>query len=542
MKIYIDKIFVSSITLLFSLVGCCPYSNIFEEDGYPLAVSISDSGFTSASDTKATTRATESGYATTFVTGDQIGLYVVNSSNTVEIANLCLTYDGTNWNYPTSTMLYYDITANKKYFAYYPYQSTLTGAPTLSSTSAATDAATFFATAIASWTPATDQSTQAKYTASDLMVGTGVAGTLYSNATRAMSFGMVHQMALVDMNFPYYYLSTDNSYTYTLGLTCKGFTPYHLSNGNYRYIIKPATSTSIWGYYCTTTSSNTNQIFNKAITAATGTYQTINVDGGAVGTSHTLTIGDYYLNNGSVIPNATTNKYLLDKAIGVVFNTSTSTTDQGHGWKHGYAMALKNAATSAAWSINTTTDESSLLTSKGYIYVDHSDYPDFINNKDGYTETYAVNHYYSSLLQNEYPAFYDAVNYGVTVPSGSSNWYLPSIGQWWDIVVNLGGMMSTELHNYGSAYCYWKDSSGSVNYSSTCAANINSYLSNLNKYGSTVDTFSGEETVYWSSSEYQSNLSYLTYFVKAGDMSLYGQNGIFSVKTNTYIIRPVVAF
>ena len=165
-------------------------SNADDVDGksYQLAVSVSDSGFTSASGTQ-TTRATDNGYATTFTKGDQMGLYVVNSSNTVETANLSLTYDGTNWNYPTGTMIYYN--SASKYFAYYPYQSTITDVP---ATSAATTAANFFSILISNWKPSTDQSSQTKYTASDLMIGTGTVGTLASNATRPITFNMAKRV------------------------------------------------------------------------------------------------------------------------------------------------------------------------------------------------------------------------------------------------------------------------------------------------------------------------------------------------------------
>lgn len=519
----LNKIILST-ALLLEITSCISNTDVVDEKSYPLTISINDSGFTSTSDTQKT-RAIESGYATTFAKGDQIGLYVVNSSNTVETANLCLTYDGTNWNYPAGSMIYYNSTS--KYFAYYPYQSTLTGAPTLSSTSAATDAATFFATAIASWTPATDQSTQAKYTASDLMVGTGVVGSLYSNATRAMSFGMTHQMALVDMNFPYYYLSTDNSYTYVLGLTYSDIKPYYISNGNYRYIIKPTTSSSIWGYYCTTTSSNTNQIFNKGITAATGTYQTINIDGGAVGTSHTLTIGDYYLNDGSIIPNATTNKYLLDKAIGVVFDTSTSTTDQGHGWTHGYAMALKNAAKNIMWGPNTVDTPIPNISSEA----------DIKNSMDGYTETHLINSTYT-LSSTNYPVFYYALNYNVATPKGSSGWYLPSIGQWYSVIVNLG-KVSTTPTSINTAELGWNN--GIV---SSCASNINEYLSALEN-GYSIDKFytSGTSELYSATSEYTEIYSYRIYFDKGGNMLWLDGNNDDDDKTLTwYISRPVIAF
>jgi len=537
---------VLSMALLLCITGCISNTDMVESKSYPLAVSVSDFGFTSASGTKATTRATESGYVTTFAKGDQIGLYVVNSSNNVETANLCLTYNGTNWNYPTGSMVYYNSTS--RYFAYYPYQSTLTGAPT---TSTATDAATFFATAISDWTPATDQSSQAKYTASDLMVGTGIAGTLYSNATRAMSFNMSHQMALVDMNFPYYYLSTDNNYTYTLGLTCNGFKPYHVSNGNYRYIIKSATNTSIWGYYCTTTSANTNQIFNKAVKAAAGTYQTMNVDNTSTSTSYTMSIGDYYLNDGSVIPNATKNTYLLSKAIGVVFDTSTSTTDQGHGWTHGYVMSLTNASTSASWDTSADIDEAG-DTFGSFTYKDYSgdnaSYTVYITNKDGYSETKAINNIRYTSLQSNYQAFYYALNYGtssiggtqyVAPPNNNSGWFLPSIGQWYDIYTNLGKMSTTPV-SYSTGTCNWLNTNSSG--TSLCAGNINAYMANASSIV-TTDYFLKNSSIsaewYWSSTEYNGSNSYYADLYNNGYTWL-AENG--NLKSVTRTIRSAIAF
>ncbi len=534
---------ILSMSLLLGITSCISNTEVIDGKSYHLAVSVNDLGFTPASGTKTTTRATESGYVTSFAKGDQIGLYVVNSSNTVETANLCLTYDGTNWNYPTGTTLYYDNTANKKYFAYYPYQSTLADVPT---TSTATDAATFFATAISDWTPATDQSTQTKYTASDLMVGTGTAGTLYSNATRTMSFSMSHQMALVGMNFPYYYLSTDNNYTYTLGLTCKGFTPYHLSKGNYRYIIKPATNTSIWGYYCPTATSNANQIFNKAFTIAAGTYQTMNVDNTLTSTSYTMSIGDYYLNDGSVIPNATTNKYLLSKAIGVVFDTSTSTTDQGYGWKHGYVMALAEASpsTGCQWSAN---DNDEVLTN-------YSDYSIFIKNKDGYTETQTMkNNSHDIFNKTNYPAFWYALNYNIITPSVCSGWYLPSIGQWYDICVNLGGMPVT-VTGSGSSWCRWYggDQTGNnYNYAVNCANSINNYLTNVENVGYAVDKFKYQETggeidnsiYHWSSSEFNNIVSLDITITGYNDFNVnLGYYYSYDCKTCDWSVRSVLTF
>ncbi len=551
MKVYKTKILniVLSMALLFCITGCISNTDIVVGKSYPLIVSVNDLGFTPMSGTKIATRATESGYVTTFAKGDQIGLYVVNSLNIVETANLCLTYDGTNWTYPNGTMVYCNSTS--RYFAYYPYQSTLTGAPT---TSSATDAATFFATAISDWTPANDQSSQAKYTASDLMVGTGMAGTLYSNATRTMSFSMNHQMALVDMNFPYYYLSTDNNYTYTLGLTCNGFKPYHLSKGNYRYIIKPATNTSIWGYYCTTTSANINQIFNKAVKAAAGTYQTMNVDNTSTSTSYTMNIGDYYLNDGSVIPNATTNKYLLSKAIGVVFDTSTSSIDQGYGWTHGYAMALTNASTGGNWSTSSTKDEVG-ATFGSFTYTDYAGrYTTFITNKEGYSETHAIANKYYFTLQSDHPAFWYALNYGTiniggvqyAAPNESSGWYLPSVGQWWNIAINLGGMSTTPAYpvptDNSTGYCNWNNSN--VANGTICSTNMNNYFTTIINYklDNKPDIFfnNSEKEYYRSSSECTVNYPFVFGFMNSNFPDLTGitvQNIDASIK-----VRAVLSF
>ena len=532
---------ILNILLLICVTSCINHTEITDDSHSLLAISVKDAGFSPENNQK-TTRAIDNGYATTFTKGDQMGLYVLDASGNVKMANLCLTYDGTNWNYPAGTTLYYDDTS-RKYFAYYPYQSTITDVP---ATSAATTAANFFSTLISNWKPSTDQSSQAKYTASDLMVGTGAVGTLASNATRPITFNMAHQMALIDLNIPYYYLSTDNNYTYTFGLTYVGFNPFHLSKGNYRYIIKPGTSTSIWGSYCPTTSSTTSNVFNKAFSAASGTYQTMNVDGGAVGTSHTLAIGEYYLNDGSIIPNATANKFLLDKVIGVVFSTSTSTIDKGYGWTHGYAMALTNATTRCLWSTNSN-DE---------MLTNYTTYTAFIQNKDGYTETQTIkDHGLKAFNKDNYPSFWYALNYGsdnepgttqYAAPSTSSGWYLPSIGQWYDICVNLGGLSPTILSSTTTASCCWYDN-GATNYASIFVSNINQYLLKLSSKGYAVTKFTrtisldGYLEGYWSSSEYTNEKSY-SMFPSTDSVWLTYNGYSNTTKQSTWDVRAVIAF
>lgn len=519
---------ILNILLLICVTSCINHTEITDDSHSLLAISVKDIGFTPENNQK-TTRAIDNGYATTFTNGDQIGLYVLDASGNVKMANLCLTYDGTNWNYPAGTTLYYD-DISRKYFAYYPYQNTITGIPT---TSAATTATSFFSTLISNWQPSTDQSSQAKYTTSDLMVGTGVVGTLVSNATRPMTFNMTHQMALVDMNFPYYYLSTDNNYTYTLGLTGSSFKPFHLSKGNYRYIIKPATNTSIWGYYCTATSNNTSQIFNKAFSVAAGAYQIMNVDNISSATSYTIKTGDYLLEDGSIIPNGTTNKYLLSKAIAVIFSTSTSTIDKGYGWTHGYAMALKNTANNTVWStrkdqiFNVSTDINTIAL--------------YESDMDGYSHSQTIKNIPDYITA--YPALNAAFTYNVAPPNNTSGWYLPSVGQWFLILKNLGGITWTLDYDAGS-YGYWNSqhtdpTTGSNTNPAIIAANgINRYLRPVSD--TTIPT--NAINLFWSSSEYSNDRTCSISFGTSTDGYLFLSSTLKTDTSSSFKIYSAIAF
>ena len=113
----------------------------------------------------------------------------------------------------------------------------------------------------------------------------------------------------------------------------------------------------------------------------------------------------------------------------------------------------------------------------------------------------------------------------VAAPSGTSGWFLPSSGQWYYILVNLGGMSGTPAYSYG-----W--SSGS----STAASNLNSKLSVVGS--GNYDSFSNSDELYWSSSEYSSSNAYSAYFGSNGSMYFANSN----YKSGTGRVRPVLAF
>ena len=81
----------------------------------PLSISVVDGGYISAG---ASTRAVDDGVKTTFESGDQIGVYVVNGE-AINQKNIPVTFDGTSW---TGNIFYFQ---GSDYIAYYPYDASL---------------------------------------------------------------------------------------------------------------------------------------------------------------------------------------------------------------------------------------------------------------------------------------------------------------------------------------------------------------------------------------------------------------------------------
>ena len=238
---------------------------------------------------------------------------------------------------------------------------------------------------------------------------------------------------------------------------------------------------------------------------------------------NTVNVGDFLCSDGTVVASskiASSGK----TPIAIVFSTVTTPTDQGHGWTRGYAMALKNVHSSGStvgtykWA-NSDSDVSGIPNTSSRTWQTRS------SDMDGYTNTTYLN-------STDYPAGYAAkTTYAsqVTAPSNTSGWFLPSNGQWYYILVNLGGMSAIPDKVYG-----W--SSGS----STAASNLNS---KLHKVGSgNYDAFfsdTSSDELYFSSSELSSNDAYRAYFISDGGMDFASYT---NSKSDANRVRAVLAF
>ena len=128
---------------------------------------------------------------TDFAAGESIGLYVVNSKNTIEGENLkCVKQADGSWKIGDGNTKYLKL-KNYKYFAYYPYNA---AAPTVDATQDKADE--FFKDKITKWNPVKDQNAEEVLLSQDLQVAEGVI----DNDASTLTFNMAHSMGLAVLN------------------------------------------------------------------------------------------------------------------------------------------------------------------------------------------------------------------------------------------------------------------------------------------------------------------------------------------------------
>ncbi|MDY3068158.1 MAG: fimbrillin family protein [Parabacteroides sp.] len=361
------KILESTILFVLSLLtlSCSKEDlpgNGEEVNGGALTINVVDKGYASQDSVSGTKATTDGSYVTTFVEGDEIGVYVVANNKIVQ-SNVKLTKNGSGWTAGE------EITSKKdnemKFFAYYPYDVSISSEKL---TATANDAEGFFATYLSEIVLPTDQSDAGKYSKADIMVGDGsLAGT-------ALTFGMEHQMGLVVIEIPkkfttgtLYYLEGDESFTwegsdYTESevseLQFTGVTPYKLTSepedGNYvyRYLVNPEASakSAIQGSFSVGGSSKSYTIETTSFPTEGGKYKTYSVGLGAEAVtkiSHILKVGDFFMNDGSIIgKDSDLSPDQKSKCIGIVYYAGDPTTGEvadpklPKKYKHGLVVAL----------------------------------------------------------------------------------------------------------------------------------------------------------------------------------------------------------
>ena len=188
--------------------------------------------------------------------------------------------------------------------------------------------------------------------------------------------------------------------------------------------------------------------------------------------------------------------------IGVVFQTDPrrmSELEKSKGWKHGYVMALTNASEACTWGENVDEDNT--------YFPNVSRFADMYSDIDGYGKTgYMIENKLDGVESagaTTYDAFYYASKYGMgesevyAAPGTTSGWFLPTIGQWWDILENLGDVNALLKNRTSSTTGVMTLKNDANNLSQVTSEELNK---RMGVSGSGFTPFA-ESTFYWSSTE-----------------------------------------
>lgn len=517
-----------SLFVLLSAVSLCGCGNDDEPvatatDSTTLTVIARADGFASTDGTAQTgtpqTRASESNYTTTFVKGDQIGVFAVKNSNVMaDCKNLPFTYNGATWS--SSTPIYKD--ADITYFAYYPYTA---GMDNKTSVNEIVEA---FNTAVSA---ATDQSTYTKYTACDLMT----TADAVSPTGTSLSFSFTHRMSLIEISLPVQKYKTSNSadaYKYSGPVLNPAFSftpssggdvtmiqPCPMGNGIYRYIVPAGASGATISGVFNTADGKTIEYLKDNLSLSAGNYKRLNVTSGASSTTPTvraLAVGDFYYSDGSIYPKDAGNPP-SEGCIGVVYWVGNNAVEEdpllkaNHpGCTHGLVASLRDVS-NVAWSSeheNITNEWLSKLSSSTYGITTLK----ATDKMQGYANTQALDGYNKSDRVAEKPGrkvlpidLIQTYADSHPAPANSSGWYFPSVRElkymcWGQNAIDgTGGKQmldtqfakvsgstslspslywsSTEGDDYDNAwYVYFQDGNASKNYNKNYSCSLRAVL------------------------------------------------------------------
>lgn len=494
--------------------------------------------------TDVTSRATDNGTATTFESGDKIGVYIVKDGKQVMQKNVALTFDGVDWN---GTLYYYE---GADYIAYYPYDESMSGVKSLD------DIKEFFDDKYS-----TDQSSKEAYRSCDWMTAEVKAENVVKNGV--LNLTLSHNMALLEFKIPTYSYKTSESndaYAYgvplvdfKININSKEYIPYSLSDGLFRCIVSPnETGYDIKGEFYDAKEYKPVEFNKEGVTMAANAYKRYNVTyENAPSPSVTVRAiqpGDYYYADGNIVPNDFT--IIPEGCIGVVFSTTTNNETAKDGTticSHGYVLALKDASTSVGgnssqyklwstapddWTVIGITPKEETANEKT-IGGD-----DFVNDNSGLEYTKAIVEKISVTGDGGYVSgaitTYDTNFPSYAAPESTTGWFVPSVGQWISVVRNLGGdkdfngkeSTDTDLWSAINAYLSKVDGAnilgnGFLYYTSNLAAKMDGET--VESYGSYVMSVhgKGDDDKSW-------NNIHLKYSTGTQDYSKY--------------IRPILAF
>ena len=503
-----------------SVVGGCSTESIDPgagtDDGTPMPLTICatassfDEALTVPADrlsSSVTRTPTQDGNTATFNTGDAIGIFIVKDGAIIDgVNNMKFTYQAATadvearWTPPAGSQIYYY--AGATYIAYFPYTNGVTIDPSQSTADIIVSLSNN-----ALLQPAADQSTAASYAASDLMTASGTPVTGSTDAETILTLNFTHsycQLTVVPRIAKGCIAPVGGGFTYRAGskapvpdvnvrdVVINGVPAYRVTaDESYRVIVKPTSASSqMQGSY---TSEAAAMVFTSDVYAdgfAAGNSYRVNSDSpfaveGQDGT-RPLAPGDFVFHGtngievypGNGVPEG---DKIPDyaQAIGIVVTCDPKRMkDQklvkDGGWNHAYVMGLEDCGSELNWGPSWSSDEDVLPNMTRANGAE--------NDMNGYAETEAkLAERASKGDLGNYDTFKAINDYRTSnpVPSDLSDkrspWFIPSVGQWFDVMANLCGRSPKTFRVDDSEN--WIDS----DYGTEMWNKINNQLNKVNK-------------------------------------------------------------
>lgn len=499
-------------------------------DGVPLMIRTQVTEFESSSGSgKSSTRALvkDKHLKTEFADNDCIGIFAIKNNAIVDnVSNTPLVYDATSGSWLPSEngeMLYWY--EGVSYIAYYPYKKDIT-----------IDASQDTQKIIASLRenvnlqPATDQSTMEKHCDSDLMIAVGTpevgsSSQIFLNLQFQHQFTLlvVHPQAYVgcyapkNAGFVYHQesriLGTDSA---AVSVNLNGIIAYQMDSMKYCAIVPPQTSAKITGNYITFNDKDKKETkisySGSTTTFSSGKCYTLKVNSPVPGkgsTERKLYPGDFVFQNvdrnrievhpGNGLLEEDGEIWDSENAIGMVITCDPKKmTDEEcnkHGWNHAYVMGLANLGP-GRWGKKETLEP-------GMISMTIKDSVE--NNMNGYSETEQMLINCAGDISNDYKAFQLINKYRNEnpVPGGLSRspWFMPSIGQWFDLLANICGKSPRDFRN---------GTGNGLNDEGWGVETLNNLEEQLSKVGNSLPAFGNNYRLAFScSSQYDDNRNWM---------------------------------
>lgn len=392
------------------------------------------------------TRVEDKGSEIKFERGDRVGVLILRQGKPTGTNNLPYVFDGTEWVFDTQTAetentgkTAYSGKGIATLTVYYPYDEK------------ADDI--FDEKGLkAKFQPLSDQHTEEDYRRSDLMACTATVRNL------VLDVRLSHLYASFSLRPSVEYVLADGKTTRIEGLlnqinltvgNCSSIVPYRTEDGCFRYILPNDFSSGEirWFYSCGTATYGGSRML-KEVKSNVRYSQIDRMDCGKYGYEKAK-IGDYYCttdggDTGYLLPAEAA--HLLDqhRCVGIVFQTDPARIGDAEkevlgGKVHALALAVRNAPCHGGYG------DASWWGKYGEI---EEDIRDCTTLADNYADLSGL-HNTETILSSRateidelglYQAFKAVQDYRISepLPTGTTDWFLPSAGQWWDVLQFLG--------------------------------------------------------------------------------------------------------